>query len=204
MEKSPLVFGLILQSSMILALGAQNLFILEKGLLRDRSFLVAAICSVCDVSLIMLGVLGAGAFFAQNETLSIALKVAGSAFLFKYAYDKFREGGNMSLKTTKLELKESSLRNILFSTLAVSLLNPHVYLDTVVLIGGYSTQYATTQERVNFAMGAGLFSIIWFFSLSFGASYFSDALKKPKTMKIVNYGASAIMSYLGVGLLLSI
>ncbi len=203
MEKSPLIFGLILQSSMILALGAQNLFVLEKGILKDRPALVASICSLCDVSLILLGVLGAGSLFAQNESLSLLLKLAGAAFLFKYAYGKFKEAKNSQETKTELNLKETSLYSIVFSTLAVSLLNPHVYLDTVVLIGGYSTQFATTQEKLNFAMGAGLFSVIWFFSLSFGASFFSSALQKPKTMKVINYGAAFIMSYLGVNLLLS-
>lgn len=201
MENSPLIFGLVLQSSMILALGAQNLFVLEKGLLKDRPLLVASVCSLCDVSLILIGVLGAGSFFAQNASLAMALKLGGAAFLFKYAYSKFKEAHFIQKIETPLLSKESGITSIILATLAVSLLNPHVYLDTVVLIGGYSTQYANFNDRLNFAMGAGLFSIIWFFSVSLGASFFSSALKKPKAMKMVNYGASAIMSYLGINLL---
>lgn len=187
MEKSPLIFGFILQSGMILALGAQNLFVLEKGLLKDRPLLVATICSVCDVSLILLGVFGAGAFFAQNAMLSLLLKLGGAAFLLKYAYGKFREAGNFQKLAEQLTVKQSGLHTILLSTLAVSLLNPHVYLDTVVLIGGYSTQFLTTHDKLNFAIGAGLLSIVWFFSLSMGASFFSSALTKPKTMRNINY-----------------
>jgi L-lysine exporter family protein LysE/ArgO len=201
MEKSPLIFGLILQSSMIFALGAQNLFVLEKGLLKDRPVLVATICSICDVSLIFLGVLGAGSFFAQNAMLSLLLKLAGSAFLFKYAYGKFREAGRFQKLDEQIKIKETGLQTMIFSTLAVSLLNPHVYLDTVVLIGGYSTQFATTSDKVNFALGSGLFSIIWFYTLSLGAGHFSVALKKPKMMKNINYGASALMTFLGANLL---
>lgn len=204
MEKTPFIFGFILQSSMILALGAQNLFVLEKGLLKDRPLLVATICSVCDVSLILLGVLGAGSFFAQNAMLSILLKIAGAAFLLKYAYGKFREAGNQLKLNASSENIGTSLQTIVLSTLAVSLLNPHVYLDTVVLIGGYSTQFININDKLNFAIGAGLFSIIWFYSLSIGAGFFSSALENPKTMKFINYGASAIMTFLGTNLLWSI
>ncbi len=204
MEKSPLLFGLFLQSSMILALGAQNLFVLERGLMKDRPLLIAALCSLCDVTLILLGVLGAGAFFAQNALLSLLLKIAGAAFLFKYAYGKLREGGRLSTGRETLALRQSPLATIIASTLAVSLLNPHVYLDTVVLIGGYSTKYPALQDKLNFAMGAGLFSIVWFFTLSLGASFFSSALRKEQTMKWVNYGAAAIMGGLGINLLATI
>jgi L-lysine exporter family protein LysE/ArgO len=201
MEKTPLIFGLILQSSMILALGAQNLFVLEKGLLKDRPIMVATICSVCDVSLIFLGVLGAGTFFAQNAVLSLLLKLAGAAFLFKYAYGKFREAEKAHGVQAQTQSKGTSHTTLILSTLAVTLLNPHVYLDTVVLLGGYSTQFQSVQDKLNFAMGAGLLSIIWFFSLSMGASMFSAAINKPKTMKFINYGASGIMVYLGINLL---
>lgn len=204
MEKSPLIFGLILQSSMILALGAQNLFVLEKGLQKDRPILVATICSICDVSLILMGVLGAGSFFEQNAILSTLLKVAGSIFLFKYAYMKFWEARSDQSLVTKLSISKSGLISLILSTLAVSLLNPHVYLDTVVLLGGYSSKYKIIEDKLNFAMGAGLFSILWFFSLGLGASFFSSTLKKPKTMRLINYSASGIMTYLGVGLLYSI
>lgn len=201
MEKSPLIFGLFLQGSMILALGAQNLFVLEKGLLKDRPILVATICSICDVSLILLGVLGAGSFFAQNPSLSTFLKIAGAAFLLKYAYGKFKEARSGRTVNAEASLKTTGLYSMVLSTLAVTLLNPHVYLDTMILIGGYSTQFTTTEEKLNFAMGAGSFSVIWFFTLSFGAGFFSSALKNPKTMKYVNYSAAGIMAYLGVNLL---
>ncbi|MES2526724.1 MAG: LysE family transporter [Bdellovibrionota bacterium] len=203
MENSPLIFGFILQSSMIMALGAQNLFVIEKGLLKDRPLLVASICSFCDVSLIFMGVLGAGAFFAQNPMLSMILKLAGSAFLLKYAYGKFREAGTTKV-VEQVGTQASALKAIILSTLAVSLLNPHVYLDTVVLIGGYSTKYQSVQEKLNFAIGAAILSILWFFTLSSAASFFSKALTQPKVMKYVNYGTSGVMTYLGVNLLLSI
>lgn len=189
---------------MIMALGAQNLFVMEKGLMKDRAIFVAMLCSVCDVSLIFLGVLGAGTFFAQNAILTLLLKLAGGAFLLKYAYSKFREAGKIQKVAANLSLKETDLKSIILSTLAVSLLNPHVYLDTVVLIGGYSTQFHGLEDKLSFAMGAGFFSIFWFFSLSKGASLFSEVLRKPKTMKFINYGTSSLMTYMGITLILSI
>lgn len=204
MEKSPLIFGLILQSSMILAVGAQNLFVLEKGLLKERPLLVALICSICDVSLIMLGVLGAGSFFANNEILTIAFKILGAIFLLKYAWGKYKEASAGAEVTSSQISQERGLKSLVYSALAVSLLNPHVYLDTVVLIGGYSTQFPSFEGKLNFALGAGLYSVLWFFALSYGASLFSSALNKPATMKKINYGSSIIMTGLGVNLLWSL
>lgn len=201
MEKSPLIFGLILQSSMILALGAQNLFVIEKGLLKERPFMVAFICSLCDVSLITLGVLGAGSFFANNEMFTVAFKLLGAGFLFKYAWGKFKEASvPQELGLTQLN-KSAGLKSLILSALAVSLLNPHVYLDTVVLLGGYSTQFPSIEGKLNFALGASILSVLWFFTISFGASLFSQALNKPSTMKKINYGSSFIMAALGVNLL---
>lgn len=204
MEKSPLVFGLILQSTMILAVGAQNLFVLEKGLLKERPMLVALICSLCDVSLIMLGVLGAGSFFANNELLTMAFKIFGAMFLLKYAWGKYLEASN-PVETQKAVVDETrGLKTLIYSTLAVSLLNPHVYLDTVVLLGGYSTQFPTFEGKLNFALGAGMYSVAWFFAVSYGASLFSSVLNTPKTMKKINYASSIIMTGLGVNLLWSL
>lgn len=203
MENSSFLIGFVLQSSMILALGAQNLFVIEKGLLKDRAVLVATICSVCDITLIFLGVLGAGSFFTQNEALTILLKLVGSAFLIKYAVEKYAEAGKVRQVKESFSLKSSSVKSIVMSTLAVSLLNPHVYLDTVVLLGGYSTKFPGTFEKVSFAAGAGLLSTIWFFSVIFAARFFSQALKNSKVMEKVNYATAAIMGYLGITLLLS-
>jgi L-lysine exporter family protein LysE/ArgO len=201
MEKSPFLFGLILQSSMILALGAQNLFVLEKGILKERPFVVALLCSSCDVFLILLGVLGAGSFFANNAYLTIAFKIFGAAFLLKYAWGKFKEASSKPEARTSSFHADGNLKSLVSSTLAVSLLNPHVYLDAVVLIGGYSTQFESLEEKFHFALGAGGFSVLWFFALSFGASLFSSALNKPTTMRVINYASSFLMGALGINLL---
>jgi L-lysine exporter family protein LysE/ArgO len=204
MEKSPLIIGFVLQSSMILALGAQNLFVLEKGLKKEHSTLIAFICSVCDISLIMLGVLGAGSFFAGNEGLTMLLKIVGASFLLRYAWVKFHEASVPLSANESSSKSKAGLKAVIMSTLGVSLLNPHVYLDTVVLLGGYSTQFGSVQERLSFAVGAGLLSAIWFFSLSFGAGLFSKKLNQPATMKKLNYFSSALMVCLGVNLAWSV
>lgn len=204
MEKSPLLFGIILQASMIMALGAQNIFVLEKGLLKDRAFLVAAICILCDVSLIFLGVMGAGSFFARNASLTLLLKFIGAGFLFKYAFQKFREAGLVQEFKSDASRKEKGLGAIVLSTLAVTLLNPHVYLDTVVLLGGYATRFSSVSEKLQFALGAGSVSLLWFVALSLGAGMFSATLTEPKAMRRLNYASSLIMTYLGGSLLLSV
>ena len=191
--------GFLLQASLILALGAQNIFVLNSGLRRQRHLLVALISSLCDTLLIAVGVLGVATVFVQVPLLKIALGVIGVGFLFFYGAMKLHEakkGVHVSLETTQ----QTTVQQTILTTLGFSLLNPHVYLDTVVLIGGYSSQFNQLQQRFYFGAGASCFSVLWFFGLAFLASICSRLLNNPRAMRVVSLVSGLILVYLSVRL----
>lgn len=191
--------GFFLQASLILALGAQNLFVLEMGLRKRRHLFVAGLCTFCDLLLILLGVLGAASFFVQIPWMKIAFGVLGVAFLAYYGLKKLFE--KPSIIDAHANTQTLSIGVIVGQTLAFSLLNPHVYLDTVVLIGGYSTQFSESWDRLSFGLGASFFSLMWFFALAIFAAAMSRFLHNVKTMRMISVVSAVIL--LGLALKLS-
>jgi L-lysine exporter family protein LysE/ArgO len=191
--------GLALQASLILALGAQNIFVLNSGLRRQRHLLVAVVSSICDTILVFLGVLGVATIFVQIPILKIALGTVGVGFLFFYGLLKLKEAKNgMSLA---LDSKQSaSFKQALLTTIGFSLLNPHVYLDTVVLVGGYSSKFTDLSDRFYFGLGASAFSTIWFFGLSTFAAMGSRLFNNPKAMRTISLVSGAILVALAIKL----
>lgn len=184
--------GFFLQASLILALGAQNIFVLNSGLQKQRHLLVALVSSLCDTLLVFVGVLGVATFFVQYPILKIGLGAIGVLFLFYYGLLKLKEakkGSSISLDTKKV----ASIKQTILASLGFSLLNPHVYLDTVVLIGGYSSKFNAYSDRFYFGSGASVFSTLWFFGLAFLASIGSRFLKNPKAMQIVSLVSGIIL-----------
>ena len=176
--------GFFLQASLILALGAQNIFVLNSGLRRQRHLLVAFVSSVCDTLLVFVGVLGVATIFVQVPLLKIGLGIVGVGFLFYYGILKLKEAKNgTSLAVSKAQ--GTTIKQAVMASLGFSLLNPHVYLDTVVLIGGYSSKFPELIDRFYFGAGASTFSTIWFFGLALLASVASRFLNNPKAMRIV-------------------
>lgn len=191
--------GFALQASLILALGAQNIFVLNSGLRRQRHLLVAFVSSVCDTFLIFVGVLGVATVFVQIPILKILLGVVGVAFLFFYGILKLKEAKNgITLSNSSTAI--TSLKQTILTTLGFSLLNPHVYLDTVVLIGGYSSKFSLLSERFYFGAGASAFSTIWFFGLAMLASLASQFLNNSKAMRIVSLISGIILLVLSIKL----
>jgi L-lysine exporter family protein LysE/ArgO len=191
--------GFLLQASLILALGAQNIFVLNSGLRRQRHLLVALVCSICDTLLVFVGVLGVATVFVQFPLLKIGLGLVGVGFLFFYGLLKLKEaykGAEISLDSAQA----TSARQAVVTSLGFSLLNPHVYLDTVVLVGGYSSKFLLASERFYFGAGASVFSTIWFFGLALLASLGSRLLKSPKAMRIVSLVSGVILIVLAVKL----
>jgi L-lysine exporter family protein LysE/ArgO len=191
--------GFFLQASLILALGAQNIFVLNSGLRRQRHLLVASICSICDTLLIFLGVLGVATIFVQIPILKIALGVLGVGFLFFYGFLKLKEA-KKSVKISPSSAPVTTLKQTILASLGFSLLNPHVYLDTVVLVGGYSAKFPQLSERFYFGAGASSFSIIWFFGLALLASMGSRLLNNAKAMRLVSFFSGLILVSLAVKL----
>lgn len=190
--------GFFLQASLIFALGAQNIFVLESGLKKTRPLLVATICTLCDSLLIALGVLGAATIFVQVPLLKIAFGILGVAFLAGYGIKKIREGfssGAASVKRPTVTSKE-----VIGLALSFSLLNPHVYLDTVILIGGYSAKFPALSTRAIFGAGAASFSTLWFFGLAIFGSAASALLNSPSRMKKVSLISGIILLALSIKL----
>lgn len=193
------VQGFLLQASLILALGAQNIFVLNSGLRRQRHLLVALVCSLCDAILIFIGVLGVATVFIQVPLFKMALGIVGVGFLFFYGLLKLRE----AFKGTEIHFISTSnisAQKVILTSLGFSLLNPHVYLDTVVLIGGYSTQFSSWAERLYFGVGASLFSTLWFFGLALLASVGQHFLKNAKAMKVISFLSGVILILLALKL----
>ncbi len=188
--------GFILQASLILALGAQNLFVLESGLKKRRHFLVALTCSVCDLTLVLLGVLGAASIFVRIYWLKVLIGSLGVLFLLYYALQKIQEYYRDDVRDKeKVQLTEGT-KSVLLAALAFSLLNPHVYLDTVILIGGYATKFPDVYSRLIFGLGASAFSTVWFFGLAFLASTAQRLLNNPKAMRRVALVSGLILLFI--------
>ena len=188
--------GFLLQASLIIALGAQNLFVLEMGLKRCYHFTVATICSICDIILILIGTLGVSKLISSVVELKIVICFIGVALLLCYASLKIREFLNFSNKIHSRQSVIYSKRRVILMSLSFTLLNPHVYIDTFFLIGGYSTKFDTHMSKFIFGVGAGTFSVLWFYSLSFFSSKFSIFLMKDKVSMSVSLISGLLLAYL--------
>lgn len=191
--------GFLLQASLILALGAQNIFVLNSGLRKQRHFLVASVSSFCDALLIFIGVLGVATFFVQFPILKVGLGVLGAAFLLFYGLVKLKEAKN-GIEISESKEQTTTAKQTIFTSLGFALLNPHVYLDTVVLIGGYSSKFSGLTERFYFGAGASSFSVIWFFGLVMLAAAGSRLLKNATAMRIISLISGTILLALSIKL----
>jgi L-lysine exporter family protein LysE/ArgO len=192
--------------ALIVAIGAQNAFVLRQGLLREHAAAVALICALADALLIFAGVAGLGALISgsadADQTLNIA-KTAGAAFLLAYgAASGLRAARSRTLTPTDHNAKEPSpsKRAVLATCLAFTFLNPHVYLDTVVLLGSLANQRGA-DGRWLFWAGATTASFTWFFALALGARLLAPLFAKPTAWKILDGLVALLMLALGAGLL---
>jgi L-lysine exporter family protein LysE/ArgO len=196
---APFAAGLATSAGLIIAIGAQNAFVLSQGLRREYHWSIAALCSLIDALLITAGIAGMGALIGQSELMLKLISWVGGVFLLWYGANALRS----ALRSESLGLSDSnfsSLRSALLTTLALSLLNPHVYLDTVVLLGSIGGRYPE-QQRYWFGTGAALFSLIWFFSLSLGARWLAPLFRKPVSWRILDVLVCVMMWTLAVLLL---
>ena len=186
----PFLRGLGLGASLIIAIGSQNAFVLRQGLRREQAVLVAAICAACDALLITLGTAGVGGVIAHLSWLARWMSFLGAGFLFFYGLSAFLRALRPAvLQTVSAPATRGSIAAM---TLSVSLLNPHVYLDTVVLVGGISAQYAA-HSRLFFALGAVCASCVWFFSLALGAARLAPLFRRPQAWRVLDCGVGVVM-----------
>ena len=163
---SPGIEGFALSMGLILAIGPQNIFVVRQGLLRAHIFVVCLICSLSDALLIIVGVLGLGSILASIEGADLLISVAAALFITGYGILRVRS----SMNPVGMSISDDSAQGLgatILTLLAFTFLNPHVYLDTVLLIGGASSRFST-DERFTFAVGASLASFLFFFTLGYG------------------------------------
>ncbi len=178
--------------SLILAIGAQNAFVLRQGLLREHVFALALFCAVSDALLIGAGVSGFGALTAALPSLPVVMSLAGAGFLAGYGLSRFRAawlGGHV----LRPEGEARSLRRTLAIAAAFTWLNPHVYLDTLGLIGAVSTGFAALGEKAAFGVGAAVSSFVFFFSLGYGARLLAPLLRSPAAWRGLDIGIGVTM-----------
>lgn len=196
----PLLQGLFIGASMIIPLGAQNSHVLNHGIKRNHHFLAATVCMLCDVILIALGVFGGAKIIASSPSLLTVISWGGICFLCGYASLSFRQAwlNNYQEEQSLSTIKKKPLL-VIATTLAITLLNPHVYLDTVVILGSVGGQF-DGDDKVAFAIGTMLASIIWFYSLAAAAAKMSPWLAQPKVKRVIDIVVGIIMCAIAVSL----
>ena len=186
--------------SLILAIGAQNAFVLKQGLLRHHVFAVCAFCALSDAILIAAGVAGAGAIAERAPWFLSAMRWGGAAFLIWYGFKSFRAAlrGGEGLRPEWAV--PPSLAATIGTIAALTWLNPHVYLDTVVLLGSVSS---ASDDRLAFAVGAMTGSFLFFFSLGYGARLLAPLFARPLAWRILDAGVGVVMWTIAATLVLA-
>ncbi|WP_062229328.1 LysE/ArgO family amino acid transporter [Aureimonas frigidaquae] len=184
--------GFSMGLGLILAIGAQNAFVLRQGLRGEHVLAVCLACALSDALLIAIGVAGFGHMVALLPQLEPVMRYAGAAFLAWYGLRSLRSALASTEALAAAQGGSLSLKAALGTTLALTFLNPHVYLDTVVLLGSVSTQFEGA--RASFAAGAMTASVLFFFSLGFGAAFARPLFARPGAWRLLE-GAIAIVMW---------
>lgn len=192
--------GLLVAGGLIMAIGTQNAFVLAQSLRREHHLPVAALCILCDALLVAAGVFGLANLLAQNPTLLAIARWGGAAFLLWYASLALRRACSRQSLQSSEATGLRSRRAVLLSALAVTLLNPHVYLDTVLLIGSLGAQQTVPGAYV---VGAASASLIWFTTLAVGAAWLAPWLARPATWRLLDLLVAIMMFSVAVQLIVS-
>lgn len=185
------VEGFFLGASLIVAIGAQNAFVLRQGLERRHVFAVASVCALSDAILIAAGVAGLGTLIQQAPSLLAVVTIGGAAFLIAYGLMSFRRAFRRE-SLTPTAIGGGGLVAALSTALALTWLNPHVYLDTVVLIGALSARHAPAGAAA-FGAGAALASVVWFYGLGYGARLAAPLFARPRAWQVLDVGIALVM-----------
>lgn len=195
-----LLQGFGLGATMIIPIGAQNAYVLNQGIKRNHHLTTATTCSLLDSLFISLGVFGGGALLSSNETLLTGVTIGGILFLSFY--------GVLSLSSAfrPAQQQEGSQhviargrRAVILGALAVTVLNPHMYLDTVVILGSIGGQFEGS-DRIAFAIGTIMASFSWFYTLSIGAARLGPTLSKPKVKRGIDLAVATMMFFIAAHL----
>ncbi|WP_144210584.1 LysE/ArgO family amino acid transporter [Shewanella donghaensis] len=193
------IAGFSLGLSLILAIGSQNAFILKQGIKNQHVFIICAVCAISDAILISMGVAGFGVLINEFPQIELAARYAGALFLFIYAFLSFKSAFTANHALDTHIQSPHSLKKTIAMSLAFTWLNPHVYLDTVVLLGSISTQYQPHQFE--FGLGAVTASFVFFFSLGYFSKFLAPLFSQPKSWKILEFLVGLTMLLLALSLI---
>jgi L-lysine exporter family protein LysE/ArgO len=196
---SPLILGFIASFTLIAAIGAQNAFVLRQGIRREHVLPVVMLCTVSDIVLMSAGIAGVGALISAHPSALNIAKFGGALFLVGYGLLAARRAWRPS-SLTPSESAPARLIEVLVTCAALTFLNPHVYLDTVVLLGALANEHR--DERWLFGVGAVTASAVWFFGLGLGARRLAGLFATPLTWRILDGLIAAMMIGLGASLAL--
>jgi len=185
--------GLVIGLTLIIAIGPQNLFVIQQGLKKSYIFIVCLICSISDTFLIIIGIILSSYLAEFSENIVQILKLIGSIWLILYGILKIKN----SFRKKKLEekYKREKFNNILITALAFTFLNPHVYLDTIILIGTISLNF---NSKLSFGIGVIISSFLFFFSLGYFSKYLSKYFNNKRSWFIIDNFFGVLMIFYGV------
>ena len=191
-----LLQGFGLGATMIIPIGAQNAYVLNQGIKRQHHLTTAITCSTLDAIFISLGIFGGGALISQSEWLLTSVTLGGIVFLTVYGFLSLKSAFRHPAKQEDAQhVIARGRRTVILGALAVTVLNPHLYLDTVVILGSIGGQFEG-QDRISFAIGTIMASFVWFYSLSLGAAKLGPTLSKPKVKKGIDIMVAIMMFFI--------
>ncbi|MCG7365797.1 arginine exporter ArgO [Pantoea sp. ACRSH] len=185
--------GLALGASLILPLGPQNAFVMNQGVKRQYHLMTASLCTLSDIALICGGIFGGSALLHQSPLLLMLITWAGVAFLLWYGWNALRSAFRGDIDVASSQALRQSRWRIIATLLAVTWLNPHVYIDTFVVLGSLGGQLPTPTARRWFALGTISASVIWFFGLALMAAWLSPRLRTVRAQRIINLVVGGVM-----------
>ena len=193
MSISDFIQGFIIGSSLIIAIGPQNLFVINQGLKKNYVFIVVLICSLSDSLLIVCGIYLSNNILSLNTSLITIMKLIGGIWLILYGISKIKNSRQHEINSNGFN--ESSFSKVIVTTLAITYANPHVYLDTVILLGSISINF---DNKLYFGLGAIFASFIFFFSLGYFSNFLSRYIKSPKVWFYVDNTMGLLMLFYGL------
>ena len=195
--------GLFVTLGLIIAIGMQSAYVLKQGIMRNHVWIVVLICSICDSFLIILGVNGLGELWSSNEVIYKMANWGGILFLTLYGIKSFYSAFKKSNILIHDNSPISSVKHVILMSFSVSLLNPHAFLDTCIVMSGVSSSIPL-DLKTSFTIGAISASFIWLSILGFGARYLKRFFEKPMSWKILYFIIGSIMIIIAMSLLRSI
>ena len=193
MSISDFIQGFIIGSSLIIAIGPQNLYVINQGLKKNYILIVVLLCSLSDSLLIVCGIYLSNSLLNLNESLIITMKLIGGIWLILYGLNKIKNSNSHNIENK--EFKELSLNKVVFTTLAITFANPHVYLDTVVLLGSISVNF---DNKFYFGLGAIVASFVFFFTLGYFSKFLSKYIKSKKVWFYIDNIMGFLMLFYGL------